>query len=518
MSPSRSVDPADCASDPSSTPERDSGCLLRGHTFEARPEPAHCTSSLNAREDESSGARGLRAPAAKSLSLTIFTVIASLLGTAATGATFTATSTLDQGDADTSDLVCDADPGRLVLCTLRAAIQQANVVPGVDFVVLSAAEYTLDLLGGGEDFAASGDLDILDDLEIVGAGVDQTFIDGNLTDRVLYVAEGVEATVRHLTIHRGHVSSFGGLAGGGVLNDGILHLFDVALRDNDASAGGGLFNDLQAVIDGATAGSAEAHLVRVTVDNNLASAVSGGGGGIFNAGVLEVEESTISRNSVPPEESPLVLISPPDPLDFDGYGGGIYNSASGNAVLVNTTVSSNTTGNGGGIANSGNLFVSASTLAFNVGEVEGAQLFNEDWAVFKGTILGGPLSSAACGGTAPVESLGDNLEHSDTCGLDPLIDLVGTNPLLLPLGGWGGPTETHAITSSSPAVDAMLDCRRLPLAPLSGDQRGAPRTMDGDGDGAGGCDIGSYEVLPAGLLFYDRFESGDTSAWTAVVP
>src|SRR4051794_16469490 len=75
----------------------------------------------------------------------------------------------------TLDLV-NAGPG---VTTLRAAIIQANALPGPDTITLPAGTYRLTLAGANEDFAATGDLDIRDSLTILGAGADVTIIDAS---------------------------------------------------------------------------------------------------------------------------------------------------------------------------------------------------------------------------------------------------------------------------------------------------------------------------------------------------
>lgn len=56
---------------------------------------------------------------------------------------------------------------------------QANATPGADTIMLRAGTYRLTLAGAGEDAAATGDLDILQNLTIEGAGAMQTIIDAS---------------------------------------------------------------------------------------------------------------------------------------------------------------------------------------------------------------------------------------------------------------------------------------------------------------------------------------------------
>jgi hypothetical protein len=71
-------------------------------------------------------------------------------------------------------------------CSLRGAIIAANANPGADTINLPAGTYALSILGAGEDNAATGDLDIRDDLTILGAGAATTTVDGSGIDRVFH--------------------------------------------------------------------------------------------------------------------------------------------------------------------------------------------------------------------------------------------------------------------------------------------------------------------------------------------
>jgi hypothetical protein len=95
-----------------------------------------------------------------------------------------------------------------------------------------------------------------------------------------------------------------------------------------------------------------------------------------------------------------------------------------------------------------------------------------------------------------IDSEGYNIDSEDSCGLDQLSDFVNTDPLIAPVGDYGGETFTHALMPSSPAVDAAdsVSC-------ITVDQREVSRPVDGDEDGSAQCDIGAYEFRPQLDLF-----------------
>ena len=93
------------------------------------------------------------------------------------------------------------------------------------------------------------------------------------------------------------------------------------------------------------------------------------------------------------------------------------------------------------------------------------------------------LATVSCSG--PVDSLGNNIERENSCGLDQASDKPNTNPLLGALGNNGGQTDTHSLVVSgpfgaSPAIDAGAGCPAV-------DQRGAPRPA------GAACDMGALD-------------------------
>jgi len=75
-------------------------------------------------------------------------------------------------------------------------------------------------------------------------------------------------------------------------------------------------------------------------------------------------------------------------------------------------------------------------------------------------------------------------------------DIIGANPMLEALGDNGGPTETMALRSGSPAIDGVEEgrCRTIDGDLVDEDQRGETRPMNGDRDATVLCDIGAYEA------------------------
>jgi hypothetical protein len=341
-------------------------------------------------------------------------------------AVFLPTTTSDAGDG-----ACDGD------CTLRDAVLAANQANGFDVIVLGPGTYQL---GGaaGENLAASGDLDILDDLAIVGASAESTILVGS-TDRVLEVHAGAQAEIIGVTIRGGQVSG----DGGGIRNAGQLSLSRVLVTANRANsgAGGGIYSNGA----GAT--------LTVTQSAVTANSASGVGGGIAVGQQMTLSDSTVSGNSA------------------GATGGGIHAFENADAPILGSTITANQAGTQGG-----GLFAESTPFI----TVDRPDLHN--------TILAGNTAPADrdCGGTP--SSSGHNLigVGSSTC-IDFTAakgDLVGTataprDPRLGPLANNGGTTPTHALLAGSPAINAGEGCTAT-------DQRGQGR--------ASACDIGAFEI------------------------
>ena len=111
-------------------------------------------------------------------------VVAALLfalGAPAAAAVFVVDSVLDETDANVGDGACATATGQ---CTLRAGVNEANDGPGGDTIILPAGTYTLTIPPGPVGATSFfGDLDVVFNLTIKGAGADSTIIDANHLDR-----------------------------------------------------------------------------------------------------------------------------------------------------------------------------------------------------------------------------------------------------------------------------------------------------------------------------------------------
>ena len=367
-------------------------------------------------------------------------------------------------------------PGKQI--TLRAAIQEANILPGHDTIALPAGDYVLELAGVGEDNSVSGDLDIRQGLTIIGEGADVTTIDADGLERVLQVFGGVVAEIRGVTLTGGSV--VGSEDGGGIRSAGDLTLVDVVVNGNTAEDSGGGIN-----------ANGSLRLERVTVSSNTAG---GDGGGIRNVGDLAVYSSTISGNSSSLDGGGLVNISLGNATFYNTTisgntasrdGGGIHNEAT--LSLFSTTVTANTVDNvGGGVSTSGVTSVQNTLLAQNTASMD----FPDVSGTF--TTLGNNLvgnNSGASASFPPPAVPGQPNTNGDFVGsasniLDPLID--GN------LGDNGGPTATHLLLKDSLAIDGGENTGLS--SEIASEQRGAPRILDGpDADLVQTIDIGAVE-------------------------
>jgi hypothetical protein len=226
----------------------------------------------------------------------------------------------------------------------------------------------------------------------------------------------------------------------------------------------------------------------------------GEGGGIENAATLTLTiiNSTLSANAAGLgggvfNSGTLTIINSNFSSNMASEGGGIYNPGSGTLTISNSTFSGNAAPVAGGASfNLGTMQIANTTLSDNSSPLGGG-VFNMGTLQIGNTIVNAGASGANIinsGGT--VTSHGYNLSSDDAGGfLTGPGDQINTNPLLGPLQDNGGPTFTHELLPGSPAIDAG-DPNFTP--PPFFDQRGQgfPRVVNGR------IDKGSFEVQSGG--------------------
>ena len=335
-------------------------------------------------------------------------------------------------------------------CSLREAISAANGDPAADTINLDAGTYTLEISGTGAAIE-TGDLDVTRPLTINGAGARTTIIEGGTdldesVDRVFHATQGL-LSMSDLTVRHGKINENGG--GLFIESSASVSLQDVTITNNETTSdknGAGLWSNRATTLD------------RVTISDNVAGGNSQGGGLWLD------QNSTLTNVTVTNNTA--------------ASGAGIFVNGN-NVTLVNATVSHNT---GIGIRrSSGNVNLRNTIVASNTG--------------------------SSCSGT--IGNTANNLDSGTSCfGASPLNNSQSSaDPLLGGLQDNGGPTDTRAIPSTSPAKDAGT----ATSAP-SVDQRGIARPQP-----AGGAhDIGAYEFEaaagPTKLAFTTSAHTGAVDA------
>lgn len=214
-----------------------------------------------------------------------------LLSSVSGAATFLVDALPDGIDAAPGDGVCATAVGD---CTLRAAIMEANGLPGPDTVMVPAGTFPIERPWpppeDGGDVTATGDLDVWDDLTIAGAGSAYTEIGPGTADRwdrILDIKAGA-VVIRDLALR----GAFAGInpccgestTGGGIQNSSNLTLERVRVEENGAdSGGGGIFT---------TPGSS-----LIIRDSRIANNHAYDGGGIISSGAtVLIVDSEFAEN------------------------------------------------------------------------------------------------------------------------------------------------------------------------------------------------------------------------------
>jgi hypothetical protein len=344
--------------------------------------------------------------------------------------------------------------------TLREAVSYANQNGGTTITFApDVAGKTITLTQGPVVLVALGAA-----ATTIDGGTAGVTISGNHASRVFEVRAGALASLNGLTITEGLGLDNGsstppgiGFGGGGILNRGILVVTNCTLADNSGVNGGGILN--------------------VGSPNNSADSIGDGW--------LSLANCTLSGNSANNTSNTGI---------GTGVGGGIYNSG-GTVTLTACTLSENSGNTSGNIAN---LNLSSAILPTSL---EG-RLTLTDCVVAQGvvTVAGG---SPDLGNSGTVSG-SNNLIGDGAFGGpgESLTDSIGGEPLLAPLGFYGGPTPTVPLLPGSLGIGRGIAASYLnPLL----DTLGVGRTISITTDQRGftlpenGRDIGAFQTRSAAV-------------------
>jgi predicted outer membrane repeat protein len=253
-------------------------------------------------------------------------------------------------------------------------------------------------------------------------------------------------------IYSGNSADTGGGGMSNVSSNPILT--NITFQANSASYGGGMSNR-----------SSNPIMTNVTFSGNTMASF---GGGMYNT------QSSPTMTNVTFSGNSAVM------------GGGLHNG-SGSPVLTNITFYTNSADYGGGMVNgSSNPTLTNVTFSGNSATYYGGGLYNSGNPQILNAIFWGNTGAQIYGGTPNVS---DSIVQGGCPAGSTCTNLITTDPLLGPLGDYGGFTRVIPIFSGSSATDTGNDA----ICPTS-DQRGITRPQGAH------CDIGAYEYTETVVL------------------
>ena len=399
---------------------------------------------------------------------------------------FTVADLGDAVDATPGDQICATAGG---VCTLRAAIQEANAITACSPLTINFNVTGTITLGSALPAIAHPNL------TITGPGASSLTVSGNNLYRVLSIASGsYNVSISGLTLTNGYFKANDTTAvsgsnsapvgsGGGLysLSTGTVNVTDCVITNNTAQGGNATGGTNEFGGEGQGAGiyllGGTAKLTRCTISNNSALGGLGMGGttqtldgtgkgaGVFKqSGSLTVEDCTIADNIVD-RIAGSVLSS-----FSQAQGGGLYNNSGALAVtgstfsgnrrpntltlagaaianqannitwtLTNCTFSGNTGSNTiAHIPTNGTLTMVNCTVANNTlatGNAAAGAIFNQGFGPnlstlnLKNTVLGNNTDGPNIRKFGTVTSQGNNFDSDGTTGFTDGVngDIVGTS-------------------------------------------------------------------------------------------
>ena len=349
------------------------------------------------------------------------------------GATATYTvDTLADGVADPTHCT-DGTPGN---CTLRDAIDGGLDGDTIVFAAGLTGTITLN----------QGELNVGDDLNIVGPGADLLTVSGNNASTVFYFCANNGAQLSGVTITGGSApqgaalyeescspvtldsvvitgNTSTGIGGAIYTQDNLTIRNSVVTNNIGGGNGAGMYVDGTLTMEG-------------TVVTGNAS--SGEGGGVYVTGSATITGSTISNNTAT-------------------LGGGGVRGKS-DAVITNSTIDGNTAGGtGGGVNADGSVTITGSTISGNIASGAGAGgVFGYGDLTVATSTIENNMATAGNGGGLYVETSGGTISITSSTLSG---NSAGYNGGAMHLGGSNGTVliANSTITGNSGSVGGGLD-------------------------------------------------------------
>lgn len=376
------------------------------------------------------------------------------------------------------DLVSDSD----FQTSLREAIAYANSLAGADTV-----SFDPNVFSTAKSITLTGaEIAINDAITVAGPGAALLAINGNNAGRIFNTISAPTnsvVTIQGVTLTGGNGIGASPNSRGGAIVAGSQQIFltDSVVTGNKAGVGG--------AIGFSTFGAGRLNLQRSTISNNIATQFSGAVD-FVNSGGFTIENSTLSGNQ----------------SSADGGAIGVFGTLYV-GLIRNSTISGNiAAGSGGAISlysslTPATLSIVNSTIANNTsGGIKGGAVAAEgskaaavvlDSSIVSNNLHTGgsnPDFNTASTVTANFSAVGSKNGAATFVADATTTTLLGQNFKLGTLADNGGPTQTIALLSGSPLINAGSN-----TASLAFDQRGF-----GFARVSGGLpDIGAFEFQSA---------------------
>ncbi len=251
---------------------------------------------------------------------------------------------VDNIDVNPGNGVCKI-PG-IDFCTLRAAVMEANALPGTDIIVLPGeALIVLTIDDAGDNSAASGDLDVTDNLTI-GSFIEPiedfpTVTALGINDRVFDVGFGTgNVTFVNFKIINGNASANSQNGGGIRINAfNVVEVISVWFQDNVADSGGAIY------VNGTSELSVTDSVFRANAATENGAAISAFGDTFISKSTFfeHVNLNDLQQETLYVSHAPKIgagLLEVDNSTLFNNNGTAIY-SRGGRVFLNNTTIVDN---------------------------------------------------------------------------------------------------------------------------------------------------------------------------------